>query len=276
MEKDQTVHERSATPVRLAFRVSYLGSRFSGSQIQAECRTVEGDFIASCQRLGLFSDWREAGFLFSGRTDRGVHARGQVVAFSTEFPDRAIRTLNLQLPPDCWCTGYADMPPGFHPRYDARSRTYRYYFSRLPPDIAAMERASLCFLGCHNFTNLARVKDKNPMRKILDIGIRREDGFTYLEVKAESFLWHQVRCMAEALLLVGTGETDETFITSLLDGEIKKALKPAPAEGLILWETDCGIEWRPMPEAERSAAHRDHVERHHTLMARVCSKLRDT
>ena len=114
------------------------------------------------------------------------------------------------------------------------------------------------------------------MRTILEIGIRWEDGFVYLEVKAESFLWHQVRCMAEALLLVGTGKTDETFIASLLGGEIKKALKPAPAEGLILWETEFGIEWRPMPEAERSAAHRDHVERHHTLMARVCSKLRDT
>jgi tRNA pseudouridine38-40 synthase len=139
-----------------------------------------------------------------------------------------------------------------------------------------MERASLCFLGCHNFTNVARVRDKNPWRKILDIGIGREDGFVYLEVKAESFLWHQVRCMAEALLLVGRGETNETFIRSLLNGEIKRALRPAPAEGLILWDTDCGIEWSPMPEAGRSAAHIDHTERHHRLMARVCSKLRDT
>jgi tRNA pseudouridine38-40 synthase len=80
--------------------------------------------------------------------------------------------------------------------------------------------------------------------------------------------------MAEALLLVGTGKTDETFIASLLGGEIKKALKPAPAEGLILWETDCGIEWRPMAEAERSAVHIDHVERHHTLVAKVCQVLR--
>jgi tRNA pseudouridine38-40 synthase len=139
-----------------------------------------------------------------------------------------------------------------------------------------MERASLCFLGCHNFTNFARVKDKNPVRRILDIGIRQEDSFMYLEVKAESFLWHQVRCMAEALLLVGTGETDETFITSLLAGEVKRAVKPAPAEGLILWETDCGIEWRPMAEAERSAAHIDHVERHHTLMAKVCQVFKKT
>jgi len=114
------------------------------------------------------------------------------------------------------------------------------------------------------------------MRKILDISIGREDGFVYLEVKAESFLWHQVRCMAEALLFVGRGETNETFITSLLNGEIKRALRPAPAEGLILWDTDCDIEWSPMPETGRSAAHIDHTERHHRLMARVCSKLRDT
>jgi hypothetical protein len=90
MEKDQTVHERSASPVRLAFRVSYLGSRFFGSQIQAGCRTVEGDFIDSCQRLGLFSD-REAG-PFSGRTDRFMPRR--VVAFSAN--SRSPSDLNLQ------------------------------------------------------------------------------------------------------------------------------------------------------------------------------------
>ena len=81
------------------------------------------------ERLKLFSDWRAAGFLSAGRTDRGVHARGQVIAFSTEFPDRAIKALNIQLPPDIWCTAYSEVLPAFHPRYDARSRTYRYYFS---------------------------------------------------------------------------------------------------------------------------------------------------
>jgi tRNA pseudouridine38-40 synthase len=106
MEKDKTVHAARAAPMRLAFRVSYLGNRFFGSQMQIGCRTVEGEFVAACQHLGVFSDWREAGFLFSGRTDRGVHALGQVVAFTTDVPDRAIMILNLTLPPDCWCTGY--------------------------------------------------------------------------------------------------------------------------------------------------------------------------
>jgi tRNA pseudouridine38-40 synthase len=275
MEKDQTVHPARSAPMRLAFQVSYLGSRFFGSQMQAGCRTVEGEFIASCQHLGLFYDWREAGFLFSGRTDRGVHARGQVLAFTTEAPNRAIQTLNVRLPPDCWCTGYAEVPLEFHPRYDARSRTYRYYFSTPPRDAAAMGIAAQFLVGSHNFTNFARVKGKNPWRNILGINVGEEEGFTYLEVKAESFLWHQVRCIATALFQVGEGEKDETFITSLLEGEVQRALQPAPAEGLILWETDCGIEWMPMPKAVRSAAHMDHVRRYHALMTRVCNVLRD-
>ena len=275
MEKDQAVHTARAAPMRLAFRVSYLGSRFFGSQMQAGCRTVEGEFIASCQHLGLFTDWREAGFLFSGRTDRGVHACGQVVAFTTNAPDRAIQALNVRLPPDCWCTGYAEMPAEFHPRYDARSRTYRYYFSTTPRDVAAMELAARFLVGSHNFTNFARVRGKNPWRNLLEISVGKEEDFTYLEVKAESFLWHQVRCIATALFQVGEGEKDETFITSLLEGKVQRALQPAPAEGLILWETDCRIEWIPMAGAVRSLAYMDHVRRHHALMAKVCDVVRD-
>jgi tRNA pseudouridine38-40 synthase len=83
--------------MRLAFRLSYLGSRFYGSQMQASERTVEGEFVAACQRLSLFSDWREAGFQFAGRTDRGVHARGQVAAFTTAEPERAQAVINTQV-----------------------------------------------------------------------------------------------------------------------------------------------------------------------------------
>jgi tRNA pseudouridine38-40 synthase len=275
MEKDKKDHTARAASMRLAFRVSYLGSRFFGSQMQAAYRTVEDEFVAACQRLGLFSDWREAGFLCAGRTDRGVHSCGQVIAFTTDVPDRAIQTLNLQLPPDCWCTGYAKVAPEFHPRYDAKSRTYRYYFSKTPSDVAVMERAARNFIGCHNFTNFARVRDKNPWRNILKIGIGENEGFNYLEVKAESFLWHQVRCMATALLQVGEGEADESFIVSLLEGEVKRPPQPAPAEGLVLHDTDCGIEWIPIPMDKRSSTHMDHIVRHHALMAKVCRDLRN-
>jgi tRNA pseudouridine38-40 synthase len=259
--------------MRLAFRVSYLGSRFFGSQMQAAHRTVEGEFVSACYRLSLFSDWREAGFMSAGRTDRGVHASGQIMSFTTDAPDRALQTLNLQLPPDCWCTGYAPVAPAFNPRYDALSRTYRYYFSQPPTNVAAMKRAAYCFIGHHNFSNFARVRDKNPWRNILEISIGEDEGFVYLEVKAESFLWHQLRCMATALLRVGEGEAGEAFITSLLESEVRRSLQPAPAEGLILWNIDCGIEWMPLPVSGRSSTYKDYLIRHHSRMAKVCRVL---
>jgi tRNA pseudouridine38-40 synthase len=275
MEKDQTDNPARAAPVRLAFRVAYLGSRFFGSQMQADSRTVEGEFLATCRRLSLFDDWRQAGFLFAGRTDRGVHARGQVAAFSTAAPERAIRTINTQLPPDCWCTGYARVAPTFHPRYDATSRTYRYYFMEPPGDIEAMDRAAARYIGTHNFTNFARVGDKNPNRTIHSAGVRSEEGFLYFEVTAESFLWHQVRSMAAALAHVGNGEAPEDSITALLEGPAERPLQPAPAEGLILWHTECEISWTPLPEGERSSKFMEHLCCHHALMEKVCRTLKN-
>ena len=132
--------EETETPgisqVKLAFRVAYRGDNFTGSQMQPGFRTVEGEFIAACIRLGLFPDWREARFAASGRTDRGVHATGQVFSFLTGIPDRAVAALNYQLPPDCWCTGYSITRPGFHPRYDAKYRTYRYFFREQDLDVS--------------------------------------------------------------------------------------------------------------------------------------------
>ncbi|PKG32817.1 tRNA pseudouridine(38-40) synthase TruA [Methanoregula sp.] len=272
MEKDQADHPSFPAPVRLAFRVSYLGSRFFGSQMQVSERTVEGEFVAACERLSLFPDWREAGFLFAGRTDRGVHAIGQVAAFSTDAPERAITALNLQLPPDCWCTAYAEVPPAFHPRYDAKKRTYRYFFSSAPPRIEEMARAAARFIGNHNFSSFARMDGRSPFRTVYSAQVLEEGGFVCLEVTAESFLWHQVRCMATALLRIGEGE-EEDLIDRLLTGEPEKALSPAPAEGLVLWDTDCGICWKPIIARERSARFINDLVRHHSLMGTVCQTL---
>jgi len=275
MEKDQADNPACETPVRLAFRVSYLGSRFYGSQQQVSERTVEGEFIAACRRLSLFSDWREAGFLTAGRTDRGVHSCGQVIAFSTFAPDRAIRTLNRQLPPDCWCTAYSAVLPDFHPRYDALSRTYRYYFSAETLETSAMDRAAHVFMGSHNFTNFARVQGKNPYRNILAIRVGNEEGFVFIEVKAESFLWHQVRCMAAALFRIGTGLESEDYIARLLEAAAERPLQPAPAEGLVLWDTNCGIPWIDVDPEDRSGTYMNHLIARHALMGKVCRVLRN-
>lgn len=270
MAQDQTDNPAHPAPVRIAFRVSYLGSRFYGSQMQADRRTVEGEFIATCRLLSLFDDWRQAGFQSAGRTDRGVHACGQVIAFSTTAPDRAALAINTRLPPDCWCTGYALPDPVFHPRYDAKSRTYRYYFPHHLQDVSSMERAASSFLGIHDFSNFARVRDKNPERRILATHIGKEDGFVFFEVTAESFLWHQVRCMASALLRVGYHIAPEESISQMLEAPPERPLQPAPAEGLILWDTDCGLSWKPLPSPERSHRFIEDLRNHHYLMEKVC------
>ncbi len=270
MEKDKEDNQARSPPVRLAFRVSYLGTRFYGSQMQVDRRTVEGEFVAACRRLSLFDDWRQAGFLFAGRTDRGVHACGQVAAFSTMEPERAVRTINTQLPPDCWCTGYSEVSPAFHPRYDAKFRTYRYYFEEGIYDVGAMGRAAVRFLGNHNFTSFARVGDKNPWRRILAAAVSDHEDVVCLEVTAESFLWHQVRCMATALIRVGLGEVSEDSVTGLLQAPAETPLQPAPAEGLILWETCCGITWQTLEAGKRSTVFLDQIRRHHARMEKVC------
>ena len=136
-----------------------------------------------------------------------------------------------------------------------------------------MVRAAPRFVGSHNFTNFARVGDKNPERNILSACIAEEEGFVFFEVTAESFLWHQVRCMAEALLRIGHNEAPEESITRMLSGPAERPLQPAPAEGLILWDTDCGISWTQIPSRERSSRFIDHLRTHHALMEKICRTL---
>ncbi len=247
--------EETETPgisqVKLAFRVAYCGDHFAGSQIQPGFRTVEGEFIAACTRLGLFVDWRKAHFAASGRTDRGVHAMGQVFSFLTGTPDRAIAALNYQLPKDCWCTGYARALPGFHPRYDAKFRTYRYFFREPDLDVARMEGAATLFLGVHDFTGFAKVTDKNPERKVLAAAIGTENGILYLEITAGSFLWHMVRCIATALRDIGMRTSDAESITRRLDGHYAGGIHPAPPEGLVLWDVAYDMPFIPIPQEQR-------------------------
>jgi tRNA pseudouridine38-40 synthase len=256
--------------MRIAFRLAYLGTAFCGSQIQPGFRTVEGEFIGSCRRLGLFYDWREAGLAFAGRTDRGVHARGQVCAFTTDDPERATKLLNVQLPRDCQATGCTGVAAGFHPRYDAVSRTYRYYWADPLPDIAGMERVARMFVGEHDFSSFARIEGgHDPVRNVLSSRVFSEGEFTVFEVTAASFLWNMVRCMATVLQEVGRGESDEGLIRPLLE---KKLPRPAaaPAEGLVLWNVDCGIDFLEMPRAARSGTYLKKLRRHHRLMEQIC------
>jgi tRNA pseudouridine38-40 synthase len=271
----EEVQKKGAPPVRIAFRTGYLGDRFSGSQMQGTERTVEGEFVGACVRSGLFSDHREARFLAAGRTDRGVHARRQVYAFSTDLPERAVSVLNWQLPRDIWVTGWADVDAGFHPRYRALSRTYRYFFGERGLDRQPMAKAASFFCGRHDFRRFARVGDKDPERNVLSAEVFPDGDLVCFEVTAESFLWHMVRSMAGALLLVGIGEWTPDDVEARLEGEELRPLSPAPPGHLVLWDVDCGIPFSPIPAKGRSGDFIRAVRDDHAVMARICGLFED-
>ncbi|MCA1916924.1 tRNA pseudouridine(38-40) synthase TruA [Methanospirillum hungatei] len=234
--------------IRLAFRIGYIGTSFFGSQYQPDQRTVEGEIEAACVRAGIITSRQESRLALSGRTDRGVHAKCQILAFSTSHPDLAVRALNGQLPPDIWVTDWAQVPDSFYPRYDVINRTYRYYFSRPPSDLRAMSDAAGLFLGTHDFRCFARIEPgKSPVKTIDLITVVSDEDGCRLIVTAQSFLWHMVRCIAGSLFQVSEGEMTMRDLAQYLSGACKNKVKPAPPDGLILWDVQADLDWHEIP-----------------------------
>lgn len=262
----------TSAPVRLAFRIGYIGSSFSGSQYQPDKRTVEGEIESACKRAGVIESRKESRLALSGRTDRGVHARCQILAFSTKKPDLAIRALNGQLPPDIWATFWSYAPQDFYPRYDVLNRTYRFYFAKIPPDISAMQTAATLFLGKHDFTCFARIEEgKSPLKSIDTIEIHRDESHCWIEITAVSFLWHMVRCIATALFSVSNGEITTDKLQKYLTGACTNKIKPAPPDGLILWDVECPLEWSEMTIPGLKSRKIGEKADYHLLMSKVYS-----
>jgi len=201
MEKDQTVHERSCDSY-LAFRVSYLAAGFQARRYRQNAERLRG-ILSPPATSGSGSRWREAGFSSREEQIEGSCTR-QVCCILTRIPRSCIRTLNLQLSLDCWCSGYADIPQGFTRDTMHRPEPTGIIFQGCLRILLQWSGLSLCFSAATILRTLPVSGIKIAWRKILDIGIGREDGFVYLEVKAESFLWHQVRCIAGSASFVGT------------------------------------------------------------------------
>ena len=146
--------------------LAYDGTRFEGSQRQANKRTAQGELEKALRTLG----WTGRSVLIAGRTDSGVHADGQSVALDFEWahgPDKLRAALNAALPPDLAVREAREVSPDFHPRFDAASRRYRYrlfcdpvrdplrerFVWRVWPavDAAALHAVAPVFLGRHDF-----------------------------------------------------------------------------------------------------------------------------
>lgn len=239
---------------RLKMVVAYDGTDFFGFQRQPDRRTVQGVLEEAISRIC----GRPVRVVGAGRTDAGVHARGQVCHFDTSHPmplDRWVPVLNRTLPRDVAVLSVEEVPAQFHARKDARWKIYRYAIDTRPVpdvftrrfrlhfpfslDVDAMGRAAAHLEGTHDFTSFssARSPVENRVRTIHRCRVEREGPLVLVEVVGNGFLYNMVRIIAGTLLEVGRGKRRPEEMPGIIRARDRAAAgKTLPPEGLTMVE----------------------------------------
>jgi len=197
-------------------KIAYDGRLFHGHQRQPDARTVEGECIAAAKSAGLFSDSQEAFFRSASRTDRGVSAIGNVIAFDTDLPPDAVVGALNDCAHDVWAWAYAIVPAGFHPRH-ATERWYRYHvFEDLPID--KLREAGAEFVGAHDLRSFTTDPPESPLPIGL-VAVRRNRDATVIDVRARSFRRGMIRRIVAAMVAYARQETPLGTIQRALHGQ---------------------------------------------------------
>lgn len=241
-------------PRTIRLLISYDGSDFSGWQRQGSDRSVQGDIETALEKLHK----HPVSLHGSGRTDTGVHAVGQVAHFHCDIESmeaaRFVPALNALLPQDVRILDAREAPSGFHARFDARSRLYRYFIIANRPatahelryawqlwhdvDIGRLNELASCLKGemdCSLFT-CARDQSQSRMRYLYHSRFVQEGRQLVYEIEANAFLLRMVRSVVGTLIHAErNGETRESFAARIASCDRKLAGPTAPAKGLFLW-----------------------------------------
>lgn len=216
--------------MRLALKFAYDGKSFFGYAKQVKLRTVENEIINALGKTKI----KYKNFSSASRTDRNVSALGNVIALNTDFKGNIVSALNANVY-NIYFYGISKVDEDFNPRY-AKERWYRYFLFNDGFDVNKMKKASGLFIGVHDFTNFARVENRNPVRKIDSLKIKEKGNFIIIDIMAESFLWNMVRRIVSSLERVGKKEIEMDVIKNALESKERFDLGLANPEGLILMD----------------------------------------
>lgn len=237
--------------MRVRATVAYDGTDYCGFQRQANGSTVQGTLEAALTRVTR----EKTSIVAAGRTDAGVHAAGQVVAFDTAWGhglSALQRALNGVLPASVAARGIEEAAPSFHPRFDARSRRYRFTIhnererdplARLyslhvatPLDLVKMRQAAQFLKGEHDFATFGQPPQGSvTVRRVLGIDWGGELPWVTFYIEANAFLYHMVRSIVGTLLWVGRGEMSvDGFRAALMSRDRSRSGPTARAHGLCL------------------------------------------
>ncbi len=245
---------------RWKLTIEYDGRPFSGWQAQDHHssiqRTIEEAIFKFCQQRIVIHG--------AGRTDAGVHARGQIAHFDLDYGDRLLSGHDLARALNAHLRGHpvaiieaAEVAPDFHARFTAKNKLYRYRIVNRGPkltideglawhlwkplDAAAMHDAAQCLIGVHDFTSFrdSECQAKNPVRSIDRIDVYRMGEEVFMDVEAKSFLHHQVRNIIGTLVFVGEGKWTAQDVANILAAKDRTgAGVTAPPDGLTLMRID--------------------------------------
>jgi len=245
----------TAEDLRFRLKLHYDGTHFFGWQMQKTERTVQGELEAALKQL----TGARRPVVGSGRTDRGVHATGQVAAVTLPSRwqgDNLKRALNAVLPSDIWVQEVASVPLEFNPRYAAVARTYHYRVGTAPQahspfrrswcwslgvdlDVEMLHAAAAVLPGRHSFKSFAKAgqPERGEVCTIQSAVWRPwEDLGLEFEIIADRYLHHMVRYLVGTMIAIGRGGRPLADLERLLDepeGELETS-PPAPPQGLFL------------------------------------------
>lgn len=237
--------------MRVKAVVAYDGAGYGGFQRQKNAPSIQEELERALEKL----TGATCRLVAAGRTDAGVHAEGQVIAFDVEWrhalPDLR-RALNAVLPQQIAVTQLESAPPGFHPRYDALRRSYRYtiyrgavrnpFAARFSLHVArtlnleAMQAAASLLVGQHDFAAFGSPPvGENSTREVYCAAWTQQDMWLFFDIEANAFLYKMVRMLVGTLLRVGYGVLPPTVLGDLLQTPARgKAGPAAPPQGLCL------------------------------------------
>lgn len=242
--------------------VAYDGTCYHGFQEQrgTKFQTVQGVLENRLSRLA----GQEIKIFGAGRTDSGVHARGQVINFDAGDwrapPEKVAPALNSLLPRDIAAISSIEVPAGFHARFSAAAKTYCYTvyngrapspFRRLysyhvprPLDVDAMGEGVKKLIGNHDFAAFRALGTpvNTTVRCLMKAIVRREGEIIRVELKADGFLYHMARMITGTLIRVGLGKLSPGDMEEILESKNSLLAGPtAPARGLCMESVEYGI-----------------------------------
>ncbi|HKY93331.1 MAG TPA: tRNA pseudouridine(38-40) synthase TruA [Nevskiaceae bacterium] len=243
--------------------IEYRGTAYSGWQAQPHAPSVQGVLETALGRVAN----HPIEIFAAGRTDAGVHAFQQVVHFDSEAsrtPYAWLLGTNSNLPDDVSVRWVQAAAPGFHARFSATARRYRYVIHNArarsgllasragwyKPDLdaAAMHRAAQALLGERDFSAFqdAECQSPTPMRNVMAVAVTRRDALVAVDIRANAFLHHMVRTIVGTLVEVGMGRQHEAWVAEVLASRDRiRAGENAPACGLYFlgaeYPAECAV-----------------------------------